>query len=392
MKALIHQEMDESNDDNKEYIDKAPPEIKLTQEEMELEARVANFPAETFITVCTWNMEKFGKTSEYAQKEAKANLAMDDILNVYHPTFFTMQEVTSAKLFEDETLDEPIDNYLMDLGDLPEKHFKKLSKDDKTELARMKEVLSKYSVSKEYGYAQGPLFIAGKSYKEYYPLYYDTSVVIGTPKPHLYDKRKNSLVPCPDQISFGTAAGSTPRPLIIWRCIIMIDNPNYVSSQKDSWQFVSTEVLLGIVHTSPSLPKNGGPTVCQQVKNILAEAKQIQASINKPFLLGGDFYANKYKSQWKVLQDKTKYELMAPDKATNFPHGASTGGQIADHLVGINNVTPYGKTLTVAPDLPFALEDHDETKNTPRVLSEIYDKMQADHCPVMCSMTLRYSD
>lgn len=413
---------DEGTDD--EYIPMDIDDNKgLTKDEIKMNERGEQLTDDTYVTVCTWNMEKFGESTKDWKKAEKAQLAID-ILNIYHPTFFTMQEVTLAYLLEAYAFHIPLDSEIsrnmnelsaqthIDLRDLQEADSANLSPKEKREANRIKEVLSrndlgtqdtlkliaaenalkKYTFNKEYGYVQGPLFVGGKDdqYKEYYPLYYDKAVVTDIPEPFIYDAKKNSLVPCPPTINFGSAYGSIPRALLIWRCTIMIEDPDH-PFDGNSQQYVKTKILIGIVHTSPSLPKNGGPTVRQQVLNILDKAKSIQDSEKKPFLLAGDFYAHKYKTLWKKLQNNEKYKLMAPDKATNFPKGSSTSGQIADHLLGINKVTPSGKTLTVSPDLPFALELHDEEENTPEVLSRIYKAMKADHCPVISSMTLQIS-
>lgn len=360
----------------------------LTKKEIEMDKKGWALTSDTFVTICTWNMEKFGDSSDPFVKIAKGMLARQ-ILDIYHPTFFTMQEVTNAELFKEYTFDEPIDRNLEILSKMANKDLKNLKEEDVKELDRIKKTLSEYKVQKEYGYAQGPLFVS-KTYKEYYPLYYDKSVVIGTPEPFLFDSETKSLVPCGEEIKFGSSDDFKPRPLLVWRCTVMAENPDYNPLDMESKQYVSTEILLGIVHTSPSLPKNGGPTVCQQVKNILEEADFIQKVENKPFLLGGDFYANKYKTLWKVLNDRTKFELMAPNKSTNYPGGSSTKGQIADHFVGIKGITPYGKPLTVSRSLPFALEEHDERKNTVKELSKLY-QIKVDHCPVVTSMTLKKS-
>lgn len=389
IKKLIEKEQKEDKDYKDIVIHDTKGMTKKEIAEMNaMDEKGFGLTSDTFVTICTWNMEKFGDSSDPFAKFSKAMLARQ-ILDIYHPTFFTMQEVTNAELFEEYTFSEPIDGYLTELSNLSNRDLKSLTKEDVIELERIKKSLGKYTVSKEYGYAQGPLFVS-KSYKEYYPLYYDKSVVIGTPEPYVFDMESKSLVPCGEEIKFGSSDEFKPRPLLIWRCTVMVENADYNPKDMESKQFVSTEILLGIVHTSPSLPKNGGPTVCKQVKEILEISDYIQKAEDKPFLLGGDFYANKYKTLWKVLNDRTKFQLMAPNKSTNYPGGSSVKGQIADHFVGIKGITPYGKPLTVSRSLPFALEEHDERKNTVKELSKLY-KIQVDHCPVVTSMTLKNS-
>jgi hypothetical protein len=293
-------------------------------------------PVDINLSICTWNLEKFAKSTEFINE--KINL-MRDFLLIHRPNVLVLMEVTDPILFE-----------------LFVEQFVKLG----------------------YQYMAGPYFEA-ETYKESYPIFFDSSVIVGVPE--LFTVRQDfyhdtskivTLDAYDDQTyKFGRALKEY-RPLVVWEFTVKAKTriTRQVSGKVG-------KIQIGVVHTSPSFSKIQLPVHVQVAAHIKA-AKNIHEAFKLPMILAGDWYANKNKTLWKSVNEDKDLIIDAPEKRTNFKENSE--GQIADHFFSTNECTLID-LKTISPKQPYALEKHKEEKNTEEKLSEWLD-IDVDHCPV----------
>lgn len=299
------------------------------------------------LRVCTWNMEKFCEGS--LKLEQKIQILLK-ILDIYHPDFLVIQEVTDAALLEKMTLGAPVIE--------TDTHY--------------------YPLSKEYKMCQGPRFHAA-TYSEHYVMFYNTATVLGDPELKLLSAGGTKLRDAtPNQsIKFSTEERK-PRPMVTWRCQVPLFRIN---------RDIVQEVIVGAVHTSPSY-------VNQQATKFVISATNIRDQEDIPMILSGDWYIqNGAKTLWGQLANGVdNWILVAPQKLTNFkelPSG-DIGGQTADHHIVSTHfhATDY-QPLTISSLPMHSLGEHDEKKHTNEQLSKLLD-IDVDHAPVLATLELKY--
>ena len=421
----------------------------------------------TELSVCTWNLEKLGESTPEKYKQIKAKVVRQ-ILDLYHPDLLVLQEVTVAEILRERTMNEPADLLVEELGPrriAPKPKARKPSPPsltidklwDQVEARAMEELkqdppvgvedleeymdadyvpsqegeesegedskdegdgpppellpaeyrnlLEGYPLSNEYGFLPGAYFMAGKSYKEYYSVYYNRSRFAGPPAISIVEIETHEEQPYKEGtvLQYG---GQKQKALegreLAYRQLVLLRArcaPNFPrESSRTAYEKMDIqiaddpgrEVVVGIIHTSPSTAAVGA-TVKAQVEEHLAAAGEINDEDKVPVLLAGDWYAQKYKILWKYLQDNETWNLVAPDKVTNFKEKEGSKGQTADHFVVSKDVEGIGRTLTISPDFPHALEEHDEDKNTEKALSRWLSK-QVDHAPVLSSFNVTWTE
>ncbi len=270
-----------------------------------------------------------------------------------------------------------------------------------------------YPVHREYGYMPGPQFVSG-NFREYYPLIFDKSVVIGTPellvsrprdiaeinRGEATDKKllQPYVRPRPfqagkDEDEESDDESRTPRGPAFWKIRMKALPHNTRRERRDGVEIAppedeTLEIYLGIVHTSPGM-------LNPDIKSILDAAAELIPE-NKPVIIGGDWYMQRgAKRTWERLQDDAVWALGLPPGTTNYKPGKVC--QKADH--GMFNkafVALGGTPIRIQPPskMPFEgltgvdqAEMRGEREDEPTA-REVKDEVGSDHTNIFMSMKL----
>jgi len=281
-------------------------------------------PEEAFIRFCTWNAEKYGGST--VNKNAKEKSVLR-ILNDFHPDVLVLQEVTDANLFHKN----------VNVNDL--EYALEYENPDKKDL----------KVNSEFESKLGPYYVGGGSYREYYPLYFNRARVVGTPALHVFsvtDKNPTLDNPSTDGKQFNfKASKNSPRLTPFWRVRLQAGLVLRKGKKGPRAGQRIVEVLVAVVHTSPTLRKTTTKgfktsakriTTAQQSKDIVELARRLLKSTGLPIVIAGDFYADKKKSKnaksyLEELANDNDFVPILPPTLTNFPGKGK--GQVADHFI-----------------------------------------------------------
>jgi hypothetical protein len=433
------------------------------------------------ITYAFWNIERLGVSSDPEKKQSYVDYVVN-VLATYHPTFVAFEEMGAAvnefgkSILESDLiardrqhgkdkpeLDADVDEATEELEEMEDELSQFFAEDemvteaqdsDEEELTGVFPALAQpreerrppaarkdlqswpkvsYPVSQEYAFLPGPEF-ARAHFTEYYPLLYDTAVVIGEPellvsKPltvsrirqgfrstekllEPYDEPRPFMAKKPKGGKKQAAKGGkkqaakggkkqledprTPRGPAFWRIRMKALPHNTRPPKKQSKEQSKDqsddqsilELYLGVVHTTPGMLND-------DIFYILACAATLVPE-GKPVLIGGDWYMQRSaKMQWKKLQNHEVWALGLPHGTTNYKPGKIA--QTADHMVfGKQHASLGGTPIRVQePDkIPYEgltgidrdemlglREDEDTSK-------ELKEAVGSDHTMILATLTL----